>query len=163
MWVVVPQPMWSVVTALISSDIRRLIEIRWSQLSCLPQLIYDKTNARNASWILMYYFHRKYHNNYIRNSREPQFSPSVFLLCAGKIFWKIVHGGFRAMGARRGDFWKIFLGRKIFQENCLEITQNWLNSPRRGRNFCGPKIVCREKSIKKTLFSLQAPPKFTTT
>ena len=127
--------MWSVVTALISSDIRRLIEIRWSQLSCLPQLIYDKTNARNASWILMYYFHRKYHNNYIRNSREPQFSPSVFLLCAGKIFWKIFHGGFRAMGARRGDFWKIFLGRKIFQENCLEITQNWLNSPRRGRFF----------------------------
>ena len=54
--------MWSVVTALISPDIWRLIEIRWSQLSCLPQLIYDKTNARNASWILMYYFHRKYHN-----------------------------------------------------------------------------------------------------
>ena len=52
------------------------------------------------------------------------------------------------MGARRGDFRKIFLGRKIFQENCLEITQNWLNSPRRGRNFWGPKIFCREKSLK---------------
>ena len=131
--------MWSVVTALISSDIRRLIEIRWSQLSCLPQLIYDKTNARNASWILMYYFHRKYHNNYIRNSREPQFSPSVFFTVCREDFLKNLPWRISGNGCSQGRFLKNLPGEKNLSRKLFRDHPKLAKFAPKGAKFLGSK------------------------
>ena len=128
--------MWSVVcvvTALISPDnIRRLIEIRWSQLSCLPQLIYDKTNARNASWILMYYFHRKYH------SRESQFRPVFFTVCR-EDFLKNLPWGISGNGCSQGRFLKNLPGEKNLSRKLFRDHPKLAKFAPKGAKFLGSK------------------------